>query len=590
MQGNGCFKCAKITTPSEFIRRSIEIHGDKYNYDQTEYSRYDIKVKIGCVFHDGEIFEQKPVYHLQGKGCPKCGINLLTTKEFIKRAKEIHGDKYNYDETEYIKGNIKVKIGCLSHNGEIFEQKPTNHLNGSGCRRCATQNKCINNDTKKMPIVTTTEEFIKRAKEIHGDKYNYNETIYVKTNIKVKIGCLFHNGTIFEQTPCSHLQGHGCDKCGSTQKMTNAEFIKRAKEIHCDKYNYELTKYESCDTKVKIKCVFHNGEIFEQVPKAHLNGDGCFKCGRMSKITTASFIEQSKEIHGNKYKYDKTEYSMAKIKVTIGCALHDEYFEQFPSSHLESNNGCYKCARLSFAMTTDKFIKKSKELHGETYDYNKSEYTDDDTNIIITCKSHGDFLIKPYYHMYSKSGCKKCSPPARYSKPQIEWLTFLERELQLPIEHGLNVGEHRISNSLYSADGYNKDLNVIWEHHGCFWHSCKTCFNPSDINKITKTTFQELHDKTMKKKEHCLKEGYKYIEIWGCEWTKIKNSPELLKIYINNLKKELLSVPNNDNIIEQTYNKIILKNTFINAQTKKINNDCEEVYKNYYTINKNTKV
>lgn len=60
-------------------------------------------------------------------------------------------------------------------------------------------------------MAKTTEEWIIKAKEIHGDKYDYSKVNYKNNNIKVKIICPEHES--FFQNPSSHLQGNGCLKC-----------------------------------------------------------------------------------------------------------------------------------------------------------------------------------------------------------------------------------------------------------------------------------------------------------------------------------------------------------------------------------------
>ena len=92
-------------------------------------------------------------------------MKKVTTEDFIKKAREIHGDKYDYSKVEYIKRNQKVCIICPVH-GE-FWQIPGNHLCGNGCSECSGKKK------------SNTEDFIKKAREIHGDRYDYSKVNYV---------------------------------------------------------------------------------------------------------------------------------------------------------------------------------------------------------------------------------------------------------------------------------------------------------------------------------------------------------------------------------------------------------------------------
>ena len=129
---------------------------------------------------------------------------------------------------------------------------------------------------------TTTEQFIKRAKERHGDKYDYSETVYVDMHTKVRIKCPEHN--CFEILPYTHIkQGSGCPKCGllkaaKSRSLSFDEFLKRAWKIHDKKYAYVEESYKGVGKKVTIVCKFHGR--FEQRAADHLNGFGCKKCSR----------------------------------------------------------------------------------------------------------------------------------------------------------------------------------------------------------------------------------------------------------------------------------------------------------------------
>jgi len=119
----------KRLTTEEFIEKSIKVHGDRYDYSLVEYKNAHTKVKIICKEHG--VFEQTPNTHLNGSGCLECGgTKQLNTKKFIKKAKEIHGKKYDYSLVNYINAKTKIKIICTNH-GE-FEQTPNSHLNSCG--------------------------------------------------------------------------------------------------------------------------------------------------------------------------------------------------------------------------------------------------------------------------------------------------------------------------------------------------------------------------------------------------------------------------------------------------------------------------
>lgn len=97
----------------------------------------------------------------------------------------------------------------------------------------------------------TTKEFIKKAIEIHGNKYGYSEVVYFNAKTLIKIFCPIHG--YFEQIPNIHLTGHGCPKCKGFNRTTE-EFIEKARATHGDKYDYSLVAYKNAKTKIIITC------------------------------------------------------------------------------------------------------------------------------------------------------------------------------------------------------------------------------------------------------------------------------------------------------------------------------------------------
>lgn len=110
-------------------------------------------------------------------------MRRLTTEEFITKAREVHGDKYDYSKSVYTTKKEKVIITCPIHGD--FEQSPDGHLRGQGCPKCKFEK--LANDSRG-----TTEEFIEKAKQVHGDKYDYSKVNYVNARTKVCIVCSEH--------------------------------------------------------------------------------------------------------------------------------------------------------------------------------------------------------------------------------------------------------------------------------------------------------------------------------------------------------------------------------------------------------------
>lgn len=209
------------------------------------------------------------------------------TETFIEKAKSIHGDKYDYSKVVYTNYNDKICIICPKH-GEFYIE-PIKHIskgrtNQRGCPLCGEENRRKN--TKK-----TTEWFIQKAHQIHGNKYDYSKVVYERTDKNVCIICPEHGE--FWQSPNRHLNNHGCPKCGGNIKLTNEEFIKRAKEVHGDKYDYSKVDFKGTNKKVCIICPKH-GE-FWQFANQHIQGRGCPHCKQsMLEKEVRNFLENEK--------------------------------------------------------------------------------------------------------------------------------------------------------------------------------------------------------------------------------------------------------------------------------------------------------
>ena len=186
----------------EFIRRSKEIHGEKFDYSKTDFKNTTERVIITCPIHGD--FLQLPSVHLKGGGCRKCyGHYKLTTEEFIEKAKELYAE-YDYSKVVYEKSNRKVCIICPEH-GEFFIT-PDNLINQKqGCKKCGTKRAQMKNRMKR-------DDFLIRAREVHGWKYDYSKTEYINTETKICIICPEHGE--FWQSPHHHLNGSGCPECG----------------------------------------------------------------------------------------------------------------------------------------------------------------------------------------------------------------------------------------------------------------------------------------------------------------------------------------------------------------------------------------
>lgn len=232
----------------------------------------------------------------------------------------------------------------------------------------------------------------------------------------------------------------------SIPTKTTIQFVSEAKEIHGDKYDYSNTIYVRSDKKVTIKCPKHG--YFWQVPSEHLRGQGCPECAGNKRKTTLEFIEESKNIHGNKYDYSKAEYINGRTKVCIICPTHGEFW-QIAGSHI-SGFGCPQCSKIRF----------QKLIFGVGIN---DIYCIDNKKILSTWRSMIERCYDTEYQETRPSykGCSVCK----------EWhiLSNFKQWYENP-ENGYKDGYHLDKDILVKG-------NKIYSPETC-------CFVPTEINTL----------------------------------------------------------------------------------------------------------
>lgn len=192
-------------------------------------------------------------------------------QNFVNKSNRVHNDKYNYESVQYVNAKTPVDIVCPEHG--TFSQTPDKHTHGHGCSACIGR------------FATDTTSFIEVASKKHKSKYQYPNTEYTGTYGRVLIECPEHGE--FEQVAKDHLAGCGCLECDGTYKIDRNKFIKRARKVHGDTYDYSPTVYRTDKVKVDIVCEFHG--TFPQTPNSHLHGRGCPQCGKIGVLCETIF-------------------------------------------------------------------------------------------------------------------------------------------------------------------------------------------------------------------------------------------------------------------------------------------------------------
>lgn len=306
------------------------------------------------------------------------------------------------------------------------------------------------------------------------------------------------------------------------RKLTTEQFIQKATEIHRSYYDYSRTEYINGKIKVEVLCPKHGS--FLQLPSSHLNGCGCLLCGRTKtkkarKLNTLTFTKRSKQIHNNKYSYERVIYTNNSTKVDIFCKRCQRYFFQTPNSHL-LGQGCPTCGReqchKSKRLTTEDFIERAIETHKDFYDYTKTTYKRNDKRITITCPIHGDFTQEAYSHLRGH-GCHACSKLG-VSQKALRWLNEIEKQYELCLQTAAKGGEFTIPGTKYKADGFCHETNTVYEFYGDKWHGNPKLYEYDEqCHPFSNECAGDLYKKTKRREDRIKALGYNMVTCWETE-------------------------------------------------------------------------
>jgi hypothetical protein len=265
-----------------FVIEARKLHDNKYDYSKVEFQKQLAKVIIGCPIH-GE-FLQEARSHLKGLGCRKCGIQSrakkqieLSKQKFEEEASKIHNSFYDYALVDFQGMRPKVTIRCPLHG--MFMQMPQKHLSGHGCNKCG-EIRCGKANTK------STEVFIKEAKDVHGDRYDYSEVVYVNDSTPISLYCSIHK-YVFTQLPYQHLKTQGCQKCGkehaakSRVETAAARFWEVAKKDN----RFDFSRFVYVHSRKPSECVCNKCHgVFSISSNNYLRGKGCSWCKKKTEV------------------------------------------------------------------------------------------------------------------------------------------------------------------------------------------------------------------------------------------------------------------------------------------------------------------
>ena len=378
----------------------------------------------------------------------------------------------------------------------------------------------------------TTEKFIEKAKEIHGNTYDYSRSIYVRNDEPIEIVCIEH-GPFFTK-PISHSSGSGCPKCGrdKTTRHLRESRGKKLKEllskIEGPKYSFPNIdkEYQSYKSEITVICEDHGG--FKRKVKSCVFNGVCPKCSIVKRSNIRRYsLEELKQIlernYGDRFEYPylSKEYKNNKSKITIRCPKHGEFINVV-GPWLISDGGCSRCRGDNMSentsMTFSDFITRSNLKYNYKYSYCLVKWEKESRNrkepIKIICPKHGVFKQSISDHL---NGCKIGCPACTSNTDSL-----FEREIRKYIESlGIEVeSRDRKTISPLELDILIPSQKIAIECNGLYYHR-------ADVKG------RNYHKD---KREKCEKVGFRLIQIWENEW--IENRDKVKRYLKNTLNKD----------------------------------------------------
>jgi hypothetical protein len=194
-----------------------------------------------------------------------------------------------------------------------------------------------------------------------------------------------------------------------------------------------------------------------------------------AKKTTAQFIFDAQQIHGERYSYDLFEYIGSNDPGIIVCRVHGP-FSMLATTHLQGY-GCKQCVKDNRKVVRDKkwtfILQELKTLYNDKYDYSKFEFVHVGVPSIIICPDHGEFVKAISAHKDQEAGCPRC-----------EGNQFHKRTTKDFIVDATNIHQGRYDYSQVNYTGWDNPVEIGCPDHGFFmkvagWHlkgmGCPEC-------------------------------------------------------------------------------------------------------------------
>lgn len=358
-------KPEKKTKQQKYIDKVIAKHGNRFGLSKLIYIDSKTPVEIICEIH-GSIWKN-PSELLRDNGCKQCSHhNLKTPWDKLKEEFTIiHNDECDYTDSKYTGSKKLMDVRCKKHD-LVYQITPANHKICKGCPSCRQEG-------YGSWLKLDKQEFIERAVKVHGNLYDYSESVYDGYTKQIRIRCKRHD-KFFDQLVKNHLDGSGCPICaresiGKHNKKESRDFFVECNITHKNKFDYNGTEYTGWDKPISPKCPYH-GE-FTVLAGNHQKGTaGCPECSYVKSVgfeqevvayireTLGVECRKSKSIMGNGQEVDVLITDRNIAFEMDGIYFHSELLGKDNMYHLNKTELCEKAGVTLYHIFEDEWYDK----------------------------------------------------------------------------------------------------------------------------------------------------------------------------------------------------------------------------------------
>ncbi len=471
----------------------------------TEYKNTTAKMKWEC--KECHVWETTFKIIKKGSWCLICSRK--------KAGEKRKGTKNKTITIDYCKEIAKKKRGtCLStkykSKAKLIWKCEKNHIWETTIDRIQSGRWC--HECHLLKVKPTIEKFKIYAKSMGGECLSNK---YINSKINLEWKCKRNH--VWESRPRT---SYWCRECSIMDSYIIGidDLLKFAesKDGEC------LSKEYKSGIPIKWKC--KRNHIWKSIYVGDNRTGWCIKCTNIEqrKYDIKDCIKSANSKGGECL---SDSYINSDISMDWKCEKGHVFRTRY--SHIVDGSWCKKCCTFERRLGLQSCMSWAKKKGGRCI---STEYANKETIMVWECNKKHKWNARFGSLIYMKSWCPRCSNKG-YSKAQIQWLKYLS--IKKNIRHAeTDEGEYKIPKTRYSADGYEKTTNTIYEYHGSYWHGDIREFNPTDINKHCNRTFGQLLKKTIKKEMDIRNLDYNYVCIWGYDWRRgIKAVVKLQRLF-----------------------------------------------------------